>query len=113
MRRLIALGLCLAATTVAPAELMRGHYVHGSQVSFFEPCGGGEALWVLLEGDPARWLVRARDEITTIAYERVFAELRGTRTENRNQVGVPDEYDALLALETVYEVRLPGPGDCP
>jgi hypothetical protein len=89
----------------ADAEMLRGEYVHGAQVSFFEPCGGGEALWVLEDGDSARALVRAHDELTTTAYEGVYVELRAQRIDNSDVYGVPAEYDALLSLDAIYEVR--------
>ena len=94
----------------AEAELMRGEYVHGKQVSLFTPCGLEEAFWVIEEGESAAQLIRAHDELTAKAYERVWAELSAERVPNDGVPGVPEEYDALLSLEAVYEVRPAGCG---
>jgi len=105
------LALALAPAAVADSQLLRGEYVNGKQVSLFTPCGGGEAFWVLEDGESAAHLVRAHNELTTTAYEGVWAELRAERVPNDDVFGVPAEYDALLSLDAVYEVRpLPQPG---
>lgn len=101
-----------APTLAADSQHLRGKYSHGKQVSLFEPCGGEEAFWLLEEGESAAWLVRAHNELTTVAYEGVVAEISARRMPNDNVPGVPEEYDALLAVDAVYEVRpLPQP-DC-
>ena len=100
----------LPSLALAEAEHLRGEYVHGKQVSLFTPCGAEESFWVIEEGESAAQLVRSHDELTRKAYERVWAEVSAERAANDGAAGVPEEYDALLRLEAVYEVR---PAGCP
>ena len=112
MTLIVAGALALPVAAAADVEVLRGEFVHGAQVSLFEPCGVDEALWLLEDGESAAYLVAAHTELTTTAYEGVYAELSAERVPNDNVFGVPAEYDALLAVEAVYEVRpLPQP-DC-
>ena len=50
MRLALAGALALAAASVPAADYLVGEFVHGEQVSLFEPCGGEEALWLLIDG---------------------------------------------------------------
>ena len=104
---LLALAL-FPSLAPAEAERLRGEYVHGKQVSLFTPCGAEESFWIVEEGESAAQLVRAHDELTTKAYERVWAEISAERAANDGAAGVPEEYAALLVLEAVYEVRPAG-----
>ncbi len=104
---LLAIAL-LSPHAVADTERLRGEYVHGKQVSLFTPCGAAESFWVIEEGESAGQLIRSHDELTTEAYERVWAEISAERVPNDGVAGVPAEYDGLLRLEAVYEVRPAG-----
>ncbi len=104
---LLAIVLC-PPLAFAEAEHLRGEYVHGKQVSLFTPCGADESFWVIEDGESAAQLVRAHDELTEKAYERVWAEISAERIANDGASGVPEEYAALLRLEAVYEVRPTG-----
>ena len=66
---------------------------------------------MLEDSDSARSLIRAHTELTRSAYDSVYAELSAERLENQAVYGVPAEYDALLSVEAVYELRRePFPG---
>lgn len=103
-----------ACSTAPPDPVLRGHYVWGAEVNTFQPCGSSDVYWVNA-ADTARF--RMQNEylaLTTTPYEPVFLELSGTIGEvpSVSRSGFPGDYDGMITLSWVGEMRPSSRGDC-
>ena len=90
-------------------DLIRGHYTQAKQLSLLETCAPREALWVEARGTAYERLLEAYDEFATTAYQSLYVELRVARISGREP---PANFDAVVALEQILEVRIAGVDDC-
>ena len=90
---------------------MAGCYTFGHEVNVFEPLGGDSVFWVVGAQDVLQRLRSAHDSLTSKPYEQVWARVLAQRS---NQVpdGFAADYNGLLEIRQLVEIRRPAPGEC-
>jgi hypothetical protein len=89
-------------------EVVSGIYSWGFEVSDFQPCGLDEKWWVV--GLEPELSSRYRD-ITSEAYEPVYAQLKGNKSE-LGRYGHLGAYDRQFEVHEILELRVLQKGDC-
>lgn len=115
IRLLVLAGaLAIACAETQPDALLAGHYVWGAEVSTFRPCSARHVYWVvapdLLQGQ----LESEYDGLTTQPYEPVFVRLTGDIGPVPDDLrdGFPGDYDGLITVHTITEIRKAEARDC-
>lgn len=109
----------LAVTTMAAActgtatngSRLTGCYVRGHEVNVFSPVDQDSTFWVTGPTDVLQQLRAKHDSLTRRPYQAVVAEVIATRsTVSRD--GFARDYDGLLEVQRIVEVRRAAPGEC-
>lgn len=110
--------LVLASLTgcFAPRDDPRitGSYVWGAEVNTFRPCGSTLVYWVNAADTAQFRLEREHQKLTSRPYEPVFVELCGEIGEvpSLYSDGFAADYDGMITLSCLGEIRALQPGEC-
>ena len=105
-----ALAACVG--TQGAADPVAGCYVFGHEVNVFKPAGTDSAFWVTGSQDVLQQLRTTHDSLTSRPYEAIFARVIA-QPSSRTPDGFAQDYDGLLEVRRVVELRRAVPGECP
>jgi len=91
-----------------------GYYVWGGEVHTLQPCSSQYVYWVSAAESLRSHLAGRYRELTNRPYEPVFIRLTGVTGDVPDSLseGFPGEYDGLITVHSVVEIRSIRPGDC-
>lgn len=86
------------------ADVTKGSYMYGSEVSSFQPCGSEDELWVI--GDEAVTSELHHDylEMVEKPYGQLFVSFRGYHLEKASE-GFAAEYDGQYKVTEVITLQ--------
>jgi hypothetical protein len=93
---------------------LTGSYVWGAEVNTFRPCGSSLVYWVNAADTAQFRLEREHQRLTSEPYEPVFVELCGEIGEVPFLYadGFAGDYDGMITLSCLGEIRALRPGEC-
>jgi len=112
-----ALGVLIASTGASAqsqdndVKIYTGHFAYGIEVSSFTPCGSDVELWLSEGSIYYEDLVSEYLQMTNEPYDMVLLQVEGQR-RGVDGGGFANEYDDVLDVTGVIEMRLPTPADC-
>jgi hypothetical protein len=108
---LLLAGVSACGRNVIPDGSMAGCYTFGHEVNVFKPLGGDSVFWVTGKQDVLQRLRSAHDSLTSKPYEQVWARVLAERS-NREPDGFAADYNGLIEIQQIVEVRRPVTGEC-
>ena len=93
---------------------LSGRYVWGAEVNTFQPCGSPSIFWVSAADTAQFRLEREYQKLTSKPYEAVYVELCGQTGEvpSTHADGFAGDYDGMITLSCLGEIRKLQPGEC-
>ncbi len=101
-----------AQSTDHAVTVYTGYFSYGVEVSSFVPCGSDLDLWVSEETSFYDTLVSNYLEMTTEPYEQVLLQVEGQRQGAADGGGFANEYDDVLVVTGIIEMRPATENDC-
>ena len=93
---------------------LTGTYVWGAEVNTFRPCDSSLVYWVNAADTAQFRLQREHQKLTSEPYQPVFVELCGKIGEVPSLYadGFAGDYDGMITLSCLGEIRSLKPGEC-
>jgi hypothetical protein len=100
---------CRADDDTGP--VMAGCYSFGHEVNVFKPAGVDSLFWVTGPAGILAQLRHVHDSLTSEPYEKVWVRVAANRS-SREPDGFARDYDGLIEVSRILEVRRPADGEC-
>jgi hypothetical protein len=108
---LLLVGISACSRSAIPEESVAGCYTFGHEVNVFKPLQGDSVFWVVGPDDVLQRLRSVHDSLTSKPYEQVWARVLAKRSTQKPD-GFAADYNGLLEVRQVVEIRRAGAGEC-
>ena len=108
---LLLIGISACSRGAIAEESIAGCYTFGHEVNVFKPLQGDSVFWVVGPDDVLQRLRSVHDSLTSKPYEQVWARVLAKRSTQKPD-GFAADYNGLLEVRQVVEIRRAGAGEC-
>jgi len=107
----LLVSLAVACAAASRRSATDGLYIFGHEVNTFRPCQGDSVFWVIGARPMLDSLRAGHSRLTSQPYQPIYMRAVVARSDAEAD-GFAAQYDGLLEVREILELRLPRDGEC-